>query len=137
MAMLSRTVYKTIEWHLYNYPTLKEQITRERDDIILAADYSLKGGPRGSGVSDTTGSTVQKLEELGRKETWCTVVEETIRKYEGGVLGVVMEQTYLRRRPAGRGMQFLYIDRSTYYKWRKEIVNYAAMKACERRLISV
>lgn len=138
MAILPRKTYKKIEWYLYHYRELKKEIEERKQDVILAADYSYSAGAvQSSGTGDRTGNAVLKMEELKKQEAWCEVVERTISKYEGSELGQVLCLVYLQKRRPGEICDKLHIDRSTFYKWRKEIITYAAMRAYGKNLISV
>ncbi len=138
MAILPRKTYKKIEWHLYHYQQLKEEIKVKKEDVILAADYSYSAGAvQSGGTGDRTGNAVLKMDELKNQEAWCEVVEKTMGKYEGSELGQVLCLAYMQKRRPGEICDKLHIDRSTFYKWRKEIITYAAMRAYGKNLISV
>lgn len=138
MAILPSKTYKKIEWYLYHYQELKKEIEEKKKDAILAADYSYRvGAVQSSGRSDKTGNAVLKMDELKRQEDWCEVVERTISKYEGSELGQVLYLAYWKKCQPGEICNKLHIDRSTFYKWRKEVITYAAMRAYGKNLISI
>lgn len=138
MAILPSKTYKKIEWYLYHYQELKKEIEEKKKDVILAADYSYRvGAAQSSGRSDKTGNAVLKIDELKRQEDWCEVVERTISKYEGSELGQVLYLAYWKKYQPGEVCNKLHIDRSTFYKWRKEVITYAAMRAYGKNLISI
>lgn len=138
MTAIPKKTYKTIEWYLYHYREVKEAIEMEKENVILAADYSY--GTRmtqNTGTSDKVGNAILKLERLKRKEEWCEVVEETMRKFEDCEIGTILDLAYIKKRKPEEIYDTLYIERSTYYSRKREIVMYAALKACEKGLIKV
>lgn len=139
MAAISRKNYKTIEWHFYNYDEIKRQTLQTKEDIIHASNYSADiSGIHGTGISDKTGNTVVEIDGVIRKNTdWCEVIEATIEKYKEIPIGMIIKMVYVKKLCSQRICDNLHIDRSTLYNWKLEIITYAALKACEKKLIEI
>ena len=138
MAALSRKNYKTIEWHFYHYQEVKAAAEKEREDILNAANYAAEAsGIHSTATSDQTGKAVIRLEAVRDNAAWCEVVEATVEKYKKGPIGLLINMLYVEKMSIYRICDSIGIDRSTFYNWRTEIVTYAAMKACEKKLIKV
>ena len=132
MAAISRKNYKTIEWHFYHYQEVKAAAEKEREDILNAANYAAEvSGIHSTDTSDQTGKAVRD------NAAWCEVVEETVEKYKKGPIGLLINMLYVEKLGIYRICDSLCIDRSTFYNWKMEIIIYAAMKACEEKLIKV
>lgn len=52
---------RCLEWEVRLYHETKQELEEEKDSIILASRQPPDGMPRGSGMSDSTYSTAQKL----------------------------------------------------------------------------
>lgn len=138
MTAIPKKIYKTIEWYLYHYREVKEVIEMEKEDVILAADYSYSAGAvQSSGTGDRTGNAVLKMDKLKSQEAWCEVVEETMCRYKDCEIGVILDLAYMKKRRPEEIYDALYIERSTYYSRKRDIIMYAALKACEKGLIKV
>lgn len=138
MAAISRKNYKTIEWHFYHYQEVKAAAEEKREDILNTANYEAEAsGVYSTDTSDRTGNTVIRLEAARDNAAWCEVVEETVEKYRKGPLGLLINMLYVEKLGIYRICDSLCIDRSTLYRWKKEIIIYAALKACEKKIIKI
>ena len=138
MSALDRKTYKTIEWHFYHYSEVKQQAETDREEILGAASYAIEAsGVRGTDTSDKTGNIVLRLEESRTNADWCAVVEATVARYRDSPLGMLINMIYVEKQGVYRICDKMSIDRSTLYNWKQEIITYAAMKACEKKLVEV
>jgi len=138
MGVLERQIYKKIEWHLYNYFNLKREVNEAKEEIINAGGRDLTEW--GGGISyhsDPTATRAIKLTrpELVEKEKWLKVIEGTIQHYKGTEKGRLLQKKYFDQLGERHICRELHIERTTYYRWREEIVIYAALLAVQYGLI--
>jgi RinA family phage transcriptional activator len=140
MGILDRRTYKQIEWHLYNYHDLKQEVAEDKEDIINAGgrDYAEYGGGQ-SFRSDPTAAKAMRLckRDIAEYEKWLKVIEHVIKRYSGTPLGMLLQKQYFDELGEIQICRELHIERSTYYRWRGEIVVYTAMIAVQEKLIKV
>lgn len=139
MSIISKKLYKNIEWHFYHYNELKKEVAETEADILNAADYSIEAtGVHGTDTSDKVGNTVLRLEgALEDKAGWCKVIEATVEKFRSNVLGMMLNMVYVEKLGQQAICEALHIERSTYFSWKLDIITYAAMLACKKNLIDM
>jgi len=140
MGVLDRRIYKNIEYYLYHYHQIRREIEQEKQDIIETGGRDLTEW--GGGISyhsDPTATRAIKLTrpELVEKEKWLKVVEGTIQHFQGTDKGKLLQKKYFDELGEKHICQELFIDRSTYYNWRNEIVLYTALLAAQYGLIKL
>lgn len=138
MGVLDKRIYKKIEWYLYNYHNLRREVEREKRDIIEAGGRDL--AEWGGGISyhsDPTALRAVKLTrpELIEKEKWLKVIENTIQHFKGTEKGRLLQKRYFDQLRERYTCRELHIERTTYYRWREEIVLYTALLAAQYGLI--
>lgn len=138
MGVLDKRIYKRIEWHLYNYHNLKREIEQEKQEIIEKSGRDI--AEWGGGISfrsDPTASKGIKLTnpELVKKEKWLKVIEKTIQHFQGTEKGRLLQKKYLDLLGERHICRELHIERTTYYRWREEIITYVALLATQHGLI--
>lgn len=140
MGVLDRKTYKKIEWYLYNYHSLRKELAEERSNIIEAGRNEL--GEWGGGISyhsDPTAIRAIKLTkpELVEKEKWLKVVEGTMQRFRGTGKGRLLQKKYFEQLGEIQICKELHIERTTYFRWREELVIYTAMLAIQEGLIKL
>lgn len=145
MAVLSRRIYREIEWHLYNYHELRrkaEEVAAQREDVLHRS--RIPPSPGGGGVahkSDPTASKAIERIRLAHEQRaaarWVNVIEQTIVRYADGPKGRLLELKYFSDMSEQYICHALSIERTTYYAWRNEIVTYTALIAAQQGLIRV
>lgn len=140
MGILARQTYKQVEWYLYNYHKIKREVKISKEDIIEGGGRDL--AEWGGGISyrsDPTASKAVRLckEEIVNYERWLKVIEHVIKHYNGTPLGLLLQKRYFDEFGEIQICRELHIERSTYYRWREEIVTYAAMIAVQEGLIKI
>ena len=137
--VLKREVIKKIEYHFYNYEKEKKQIEEIASDIAEASSYVLDlSGIHGTGISDPTVRraelTEKKCHEL---RSWIKVVEATVKYFENDPRGELAKRVYFKKESAAFIQNRLYISERTFYTWKADVINYAALKACEAGLVKI
>lgn len=139
MALLNRGIVKEIESHFYNYEAERRFIEERTAEIAERADFSHKlAAPANAAPEDSTHKSAVYIEnELGRLKKWVNVVKATAEKFKDTPHMRLIMMIYAEGKSEARVCDTLYIERRTYYSWKGQIIQYAAMKACEEGLISV
>lgn len=140
MSVLERQTYKQVEWYLYNYFRLRREVQEAKEDIVNSGgrDYMEYGGGQ-SYRSDPTASKAMRLckDEITGYERWLKVVEQVLKRYDGDPRGGLIQKKYFDELGEVQTCQELHIDRSTYYRWREDVVTYAAMLAIQEGLVKI
>ena len=138
MGVLDRHIYKKIEWYLYNYYNIRREVEQEKGDIIESGGRDIvEWGGGISYHSDPTASKAIKLvrPDIVEKEKWLEVIEGTIQHFQGTEKGRLLQKKYFDQLGERHICRELHIERTTYYRWREEIVIYAALLAVQYGLI--
>lgn len=138
MGILERRIYKKIEYYLYHYHQIRKEIEQEKEIIIQSGGRDLTEW--GGGISyhsDPTANKAIKLTspELLEKEKWLKVIEGTIQHFQGTEKGRLLQKKYFDQLGERHICKELHIERTTYYRWREEIVLYTALLAAQYGLI--
>lgn len=138
MGVLNKKTYKKIEYYLYHYYQIRREVEQEKQDIIDQGGQDLTEW--GGGISyhsDPTASKALKLAdpELVEKEKWLKVIEATIQHFQGTEKGRLLQKKYFDELGERHICLELHIERTTYYRWREEIVIYTALLATQYGLI--
>jgi hypothetical protein len=140
MGVLDRKIYRMIEYHLYHYFQIRQELEQEKWDIIESGGRDII--EYGGGISyhsDPTALKVVRLTkpEIIEKEKWLKIIEKTIQHFEGTEKGRLLQKKYFDQLGEKHICRELYIERATYYNWRNEIVLYTALLAVQEGLIKV
>lgn len=138
MRILSKEIYRKIEYYLYNYFGIKKEIAEYRENTITAKAYNIgeHGGGR-SYHSDPTAMKAVRLSEVLEKEKWTKVIEGTVSYFGDSEKGKLLELKYFDKCRKVHICQKLHIEHATYYRWQNDIVLYAAMLAIQDDLIEI
>jgi len=140
MCVLSREIYSQIEWYFYNYPRLKKELEDYRNDVANTRSVAI--GEWGKGRSfhaDPTAMKTMKLLTPGviEKETWIKVIESTCKHFSGTEKGKLINLLYVENIKRHKICEQLFIERRTYYSWKKDILLFAAFLAQKHDLIDI
>ena len=137
--VLKREVIKEIEYHFYNYEKEKKQIEEIASDIAEASSYVLDlSGVHGSGKSDPTAQRAELIEKkCGKVRRWIKVVEAALKYFENDPRGELARRYYFKNESVTSIQNRLYISERTFYAWKADVINYAALKACETGLVKI
>ena len=123
--ILDKRTFKKIEYYLYNADKLKREIEQTRTQLIEAGSPEMAGGINGIGYhSDPTAGKAIKLStnritEYGK---WIKAVEQARGKYQGTDKAKFIKLKYDKGLSEKEVCKQLFISRTTFYAWRKEIV---------------
>lgn len=137
--LLERSIVKEIEGHFYRFEEEAAEIEALLQETAEAYDFSyVRVKVSGGGIADPVFRRTERLmRETGTLKGWNSVVKAAAARFEGTQMEGFIELVYLKKRSVVSVCSELFIDRRTYYKWRENLLNYAAMKACGLGLISV
>lgn len=134
-----RRLAREIESHFYGNAMEREEITARESEIAEAGAPRIhESGVRGTELSDPTGEKAARMEEeLKELKDWNGVVRSTYRRFSGTPQAEFLAMVYTERQSIARVCTQLYLDRSTYFRWREKILDFALIKAVEKGLIWV
>lgn len=140
MGILARQTYKQVEWYLYNYHKIKREVKISKEDIIEGGGRDL--AEWGGGISyrsDPTASKAVRLckDEIVNYEKWLKVIDHVVKRYKNTGHGRLLQKRYFDELGEVQICRELHIERTTYYRWREEIVVYTAMIAAQEGLIKI
>lgn len=136
--MIERRNFKKLEYHLFNYHEILNEINDLRNDIIEASPKPPDGMPKGNNISDPTGSKAINLERVEGDIKWLTAIEELVEVYKKtnkhNLLNLIRLH-YFEKKNRIEVLRGLCCERSTFYEWRKKIVTDLALKAACKGLV--
>jgi hypothetical protein len=145
VAVLSRRLYKEVEWRLYHYHELRRQAKelRVRREAMLNPGRT-PASPGGGGISyrsDPTATNTLRRQQLADQqietERWVAAIEQTIERYQNHDKGQLLELKYFSDVSDDYICGLLNIERSTFYSWTNELVTFTALVAVQYGLVRV
>jgi hypothetical protein len=140
MGVLDRKLFKLLEWHLYNYRNIKQEIKEYRESVLSSSPPEI--GEWGGGIGYYSDPTAIKAIKLLRpsileKEKWVMVIEKTVAHFCKEDKGKLIRLKYFEQKNRKHICEKLHIERRTYYTWVNEIILYMALLAQKYGLIDV
>ena len=135
--VLNRKIVKEIEYHFYNYEKEKREIDQIATETAEAFAYDFNlAGVNSSGTSDPTAHRVELIEKKCKDiKRWIKVVEDTFDHFKNDMKKEFAQRLYLKKQTPLCIQENLYISERTFYAWKADIVNYAALKAGESGIL--
>ena len=137
--VISKEVCQLIESHFYNHEQEKKELQRRKIEIAEEIVHALDAtGIRGSVTSDPTFHKAKKIEkETALLQAWVEVVQDTIDHFKGTENEKFIHDVYNERTRYTQAECKMFLSQRAYYERRENILYYAALKACQKNLISV
>jgi len=134
-----RRLAREIESHFYGYASERAEIKAREAEIAEAGAFKMtETGVRGTDSADPTGEKAARMEEELREiKGWSEVVKSTYRRFSGTPQAEFLAMVYTERQKVAQVCAHLFLDRSTYFRWREKILDFALIKAAENGLIWV
>jgi hypothetical protein len=136
--IIDKQTFKKIEYYLYNSDRLKQAIEQARTQLIEAGNPEMAGGINGIGYhSDPTAVKAIKLStnritEYGK---WIKAVEQVKGKYRDTDKAKFIKLKYDKGLSEKEVCKQLFISRTTFFTWRKEIVLYTGLVALQNGVL--
>lgn len=139
MLRTLKPIIGRIEYYLFNYSALKEELTKAKEDI-----FSLKGywpdRPPAKNLSNPTERAVTLYEsKYGEAEKWLKCIDRALRivEEEDPSKKRLAELRYLEGKKIEEIAGELHIDLTTCWRWKDEILTLVALLAVEEGLIRI
>ena len=134
-TVISRDLFRRIEYELYSYQTNKSKIDSERSKILHGSPPPA-GGLGSSGVSDPTCRKASKLAELDESEQarWVRCLDDALRGMSEKKQTLV-KLKYFQHLKAEIIARRLRIGRTSYFSLRENVILTIALVAAQRGLI--
>ena len=134
-----RKIAKEIESHFYNHANERMTIAiREAEIAEMNPQAITETGVRGTDVSDPTlAKAIRMEEELKEARGWAEVVKSTYEHFKGKPQEEFLAMVYTEKQSVTRVCAQMYFDRSTYFRWREKILDFALVKAVERGVVKM
>lgn len=145
--ILDRATYKLIEMHFKTYTADKEYVLLKSKEIAENIT-SVPGGAnkRQSAAPDPTARKAIRIErEVGTLKDWLEVIESTVSYFDDesrnqygntkNGKGEYIRLVYFKDRTKYSVMSDLEISEGTFFMWRRDVLNRAAILASRKGLI--
>lgn len=138
--IIPKSVEYEIEGHFLCYREEKQQIEDIETEIAEAITPRLDGVGGSGGVSDPTAQKAAQIEKETRNiRSWVNIVDSTIKHFEREEpYKAELFTMYYERLQSAQTIQILMcISQPTFYRWRKDLITYAALQAVKAGLIEL
>ena len=134
-----RRLARELESHFYGYASERAEIAIREAEIAEACCGRMdEAGIRGTDIADPTMQKAAQIEEeLKELKAWTEVVRSTFLRFSGAPQSEFLAMVYTERQSVARVCAQLYLDRSTYFRRREKILDWALIKAVEAGLVWV
>ncbi len=136
MAIIEKSLFRKVEYELYNYQAHIEELNELRAEILHAGTgkSELRSLVQ-KFVSDTTGKKGVKLVELMEDDQarWVEVIHDSLRRLPRE-LKLLVEYKYFNKMKNETAMLKLHISRSLFYEWREDVIIRIVLLATQRGL---
>ena len=136
--IIPKSVEYEVESHFVCYAEEKQRIKELATDIAEAITPNLDGVGGSGSISDPTAQKAAQIEkETSELKSWVEVVEATIAHFNQVAPDKVkLIKLYYFELYEWRKVQMaLHIGSSTFFKWREDVIVYAAAKAMRKKLV--
>lgn len=128
---IEKANFKLIEAELYCYEETKKELEQLKDEIIQSSTYQEVAVQTGT-TGDTTASKALKLVSssvIMEMERRINVIEKVLDMFKDSPLKLeLIKLKYFERRYTDIGIaQKLNISEKTFYRWKKEIIQFISM----------
>ena len=131
--ILSRKLIKKIEGHFYQNQEERQLLDTMVQEIAEQICTRLdETGVKTRNFADTTANKAARIErEANQLKKWIQVVKKTYERFLGTPYAQLMRMVYEDKESPTKVQCSLFISEATFFKWKADIILYAALKACE------
>ncbi len=139
MAVIPRSIYRTVEWHLHNVPRL---LSEWQEDLAgsLPSGIPVISSGKGSHSDRTAGLALRLAEAKGKQATWQRwndCISRAQQHFAGMVEGEMALRYYGANTTVMAVAEAMYVDKQTINRYRDRYVSYTALAAACAGLISM
>jgi len=139
MLRILRPIVKRIEYYLFNYPALKEEIEKAKEDIFSLKGYWPDKPPVKNYTSPTEKAVTLYESKYGEAEKWLGCIDRALSmiEEEDPAKRKLAELRYFNGKRIEEIAGELHIDLTTYWRWKDEFLTLMALLAVEEGLIRI
>lgn len=140
MILISKQQSKEIEYHFTNHENDIIAVKELTEEIAEHYDFT----PEVTGIRSSSANhekISKQIEEIQRTtdklRKWINVVKATKKYFKDIIHGDFIKLYYENEKPISEIADTLYVSRESVYKYRQDVLNYAAAKADKYNLIKL
>ena len=138
--IIPKSIEYQIESHFFCYEEEKKQAEILERDIAEAITPNLDGVGGSGGISDPTAQKAAQIEKETRSiRMWVDVVDATIKHFRAteSEKAEFFKLHYVQLKSPPTAQIELNISQPTFYRWRKDLLTYAALQAAKAGLLEL
>ncbi|MDN5331418.1 MAG: hypothetical protein PWP45_643 [Tepidanaerobacteraceae bacterium] len=134
-----RPIIKQIEYYLFNYPALREELAKAKEDIFSLKAHWPDKPPTGSPSNPTEKAVTLYESKYGKAEKWLNLIVWAlhIAGAEDPAMRKLVELRYFNGKEIEEIARELHIDPVTCERWQEDFLVLVVLLAVEEGLISV
>lgn len=140
MAVIPRSIYRVVEWHLHNVPRLVSVAREDELSSLLPSGMPVITGGKGRHSDRTAEAGVRLAGEaagLARWQRWMDCIRKTERHFAGSVEQEMAGRYYGQNTTVLAVADAMCVDKQTVNRYRDRYVTYLALAAACDGLIDL
>ncbi|MGI6634203.1 MAG: hypothetical protein ACOX7B_03405 [Christensenellales bacterium] len=140
MAVIPRSIYRVVEWHLHNVPRLVSAAREDELSSLLPSGMPVITGGKGRHSDRTADAGIRLATDAGRMaqwQRWMDCINATRRHFEGGAEQDMAGRYYGQNTTVLSVAEAMFVDKQTVNRYRDRYVAYLALAAACEGLIDM
>ena len=135
MAIIDKTLFRRVEFELYNYQKHLRELGEVRQDILYGSVKKPEGPMPEGHISDSTGVKGRDMAGLwdGEQGRWLEVIHDSVRLLPRE-LKMLVKYKYFDGMHGDTIAMKLHISQSLFYEWRETVIIRIVLLAAQRGL---
>ena len=136
MAIIDKTLFRKVEYELYNYQKHVKELNEHREELLHYTPRPEVGGRSDGHISNPSESKGIKLAHLSESEQgqWLSLIHDSFQLLPREHKALVKYKYYDGLQNETTAIK-LHISRSLFYEWREDIVLRIVLLATQRGLV--
>lgn len=136
MAVIPRSIYRVVEWHLHNVPRLLAESLRKEMPSLLPSGVPVISGGKGR-HSDRTADIAMSLADESKWQRWMDCISKTERHFSGSMEQDMARRYYGQNTTVLAVADAMCVDKQTVNRYRDRYVAFLALAAACDGLIDM